>query len=34
MRIFGMIKDAIWGKAAAKAAPAPAPTAATGQGKR
>lgn len=30
MSIFGMIKDAIWGKAAAKAAPAPsaAPTAA------
>lgn len=28
MRIFGMIKDAIWGKAAAKAAPAPAATAA------
>ncbi|OYW21964.1 MULTISPECIES: DUF3597 domain-containing protein [unclassified Sphingomonas] len=25
MSIFGMIKDAIWGKAAAKAAPAPAP---------
>ncbi|OYY90869.1 MAG: hypothetical protein B7Y45_05435 [Sphingomonas sp. 28-66-16] len=30
MSIFGMIKDAIWGKAAAKAAPAaPAPTAPT-----
>ncbi len=28
MSIFGMIKDAIWGKAAAKAAHAPAPTAA------
>ena len=28
MSIFGMIKDAIWGKAAAKAAPAPAPSAA------
>ena len=28
MSIFGMIKDAIWGKAAAKAAPVPAPTAA------
>ena len=28
MRIFGMIKDVIWGKAAAKAAPAPAATAA------
>ncbi len=27
MSIFGMIKDAIWGKAAAKAAPAPAPAA-------
>lgn len=26
MSIFGMIKDAIWGKAAAKATPAPAPT--------
>ncbi|OYY67176.1 DUF3597 domain-containing protein [Sphingomonas sp. 28-62-11] len=25
MSIFGMIKDAIWGKAAAKTAPAPAP---------
>ncbi len=29
MSIFGMIKDAIWGKAAAKAAPAPAATAPT-----
>ncbi len=27
MSIFGMIKDAIWGKAAEKAAPAPAPAA-------